>query len=795
MRTLITESPYLEQSAYTFERPTWPVHWVSHPDAGDAPIVVAYRLRFTLRQATTIRLHVTADERYELFLDDQRVGRGSERGDIDNWFFETYDFALPAGDHTIVAKTWRLGPAGPSPYAQMSVRHGFFCSGEGSQLDQFSTGIAPWDCKIITGYSFTSPAIAAGFCVVGARTNIRSRDFPWGFETGDGWVPAVSIAPARQAAQVGEAPPQWLLRPAVLPAMMDDSIRVGRVRHIDTGGESFNRPVIAAENRADEFAMWDQMVAGNGTASVPANATRRVIVDLDDYYCAYSELTVSQGHSAVINMLWAEALYQPINERDKNQRWRKANRNDVTGLCFRGIGSQFEPDGGAHRTFAPLWWDAGRYVQLTITTADQPLVIESFILRQTRYPYQWQSTFKSSDQRLNDIIAPARRSIEMCSHETYMDCPYYEQLMYVGDTRLQVLATYANTTDDALPRKALLMFDVSRRSGGLTQARYPTRVSQVIPTFSLWWIGMLHDFLMWRGDRAFLADRMSGARAVLDAWRQHINSDGLACCPPGWNFTDWVPAWRDGEPPNGHRGPNGTINFQFVWILRQAAEIEEYLDEPELAARHRRTANGFAAAALRAFWDESRGLIADDLAHQHFSEHAQCMAILSGSVTGEFRDCIGNNLITAPDLDRCTIYFAHYLFETFRVLRRPDALFHRLEEWFALKPLGFKTTFEMPEPSRSDCHAWAAHPWFHFYATILGIRPASPGFATVRIEPQLGPLQWAKGTLATVRGSIIVKAVQTQGMTSANVVLPSGLAGTLVVDGKENQVPLDPVSR
>src|SRR5438270_7586287 len=97
MRILIPTTPFLEESRYTYERPTWPAKWISHPDAGDSPIVVAYRLRFSLPEQSNLRLHITADERYDLFLDGQYVGRGSERGDILNWFFETYEFDLAAG--------------------------------------------------------------------------------------------------------------------------------------------------------------------------------------------------------------------------------------------------------------------------------------------------------------------------------------------------------------------------------------------------------------------------------------------------------------------------------------------------------------------------------------------------------------------------------------------------------------------------------------------------------------------------------------------------------------------------
>src|SRR5690606_36896205 len=119
-------------------------------------------------------------------------------------------------------------------------------------------------------------------------------------------------------------------------------------------------------------------------------------------------------------------------------------------------------------------------------------------------------------------------------------------------------------------------------------------------------------------------------RAILDAFGRYINADGLIEAPYGWNFTDWVPSWDIGTPPGAQHSVSSIINFQMVMMLRKAAELESFFDEPELAARARRLADAMAAATVERFWDASRGLFADDLEHAHFSEHAQCMALLSG---------------------------------------------------------------------------------------------------------------------------------------------------------------------
>ncbi|MGB9620053.1 MAG: alpha-L-rhamnosidase, partial [Armatimonadota bacterium] len=124
------------------DRGKWPCKWICCPDTGPAPLVTAYRREFSLREHAVIRVHVSADERYELFLDGERVGRGPERGDRENWFYETYDLDLQAGEHVIVARVWSLGAM--SPYAQMSVRPGFILAPEGNFIDLLGTGVASW---------------------------------------------------------------------------------------------------------------------------------------------------------------------------------------------------------------------------------------------------------------------------------------------------------------------------------------------------------------------------------------------------------------------------------------------------------------------------------------------------------------------------------------------------------------------------------------------------------------------------------------------------------------------------
>lgn len=783
---IVHDDPFADRTRpYWGERGDWPASWVDLPGRSltDASVAL-FRLQFEVAKAATARVHVSADNRYRLFLDGHPLGRGPERGDPLHWNFESYELDLARGRHVLLAQTWWLGEK--APYAQMSIRPGFILGAEAPWTDVLSTGMASWEGCAFPGISFELSGLTWG---TGAKEQIDGGLYPWGWEDGTvgEWRPVCAVAKGMAAATKNEIPPFWLLTPATLPPMREDPRHAGRLRHLAAGAAA--QPVRASAHLAAEAQSWTGMLAGRGPVTVPAHTSRRAIVDLEDYCCAWPRLEVSGGKGARVRIHWAEGLFEPGKHCTDGpldlSRAGKGHRNEIEGKNFVGAGDVFLPDGGAHRIFSTLWWAAGRYLEVLVETADVPLTIEALGIVETGYPFTIESAFTCDDPRLARVIPLATRVLQMCSHETYMDCPHYEQLMYVGDARLEILATYALTRDDRLPRKALACFDASRRLSGLTQSRYPSRVNQFIPPFSLWWVCMVHDYWLWRDDPAFVRTLMPGVRAVMESFRQLVGGNGLMSAPNGWNFIDWVkqPLWVWGMPKDGDRGVSSILNLQFALALARKAELEGDCGETLLARRDRDLATRLVRAVFAAFWDEGRGLVADDLEKTRFSEHAQCLALLSGLAPRGKARRVTAGLLGDLDLARTTIYFSHYLFETLYALGRGDRILERLDLWFELEANGFKTTPEEPEPSRSDCHAWGAHPLYHYFASLLGIRPVASGFSRVRIAPQLGPLKRVHGSLAHPRGVIDVNVALRDGRLTGRVTLPAGVTGQLVWDG------------
>ncbi|GAB4456320.1 MAG: hypothetical protein OHK0029_14010 [Armatimonadaceae bacterium] len=795
-RVIIKDDPYRDRDAGKDwnKRGIWPAQWIALTEKPEEPFVAAYRCRFTVESDATVRVHVTADERYELFLDGERIGRGPERGDAENWFFETYDLSLATGEHTLVARVWSAGFE-KMPYAQMTVTHGLLISPQDDAfLPLLGTGTAPWEGKVLTGYTFTHPTAAWG---CGWNQMVDGAQFPWDFERGegDGWSEVRVVEPGATAQTRNDTNALHRLTPAILPPLLDTPRQCAHVwmvadlkdaREEEAGKLTSTIPVRAADNIGDEQTSWQALMDGSGSVTVPAQTRRRILLALDDYYCAYPEVATSGGKGSRIRINWQEALFTGEDHRTKGKR------DEVEGKFFTtiwsrvdGVGDSFLPDGGENRVFHTLWWQCGRFVEVVVETGDEPLILSRFTLRETRYPLESVAEFTADEERLLKIIPLAVRTLQMCAHETYFDCPFYEQLMYAGDTRLEVLTTYTITHDDRLPRKAVRMFHASRLPHGLTQSRYPSKVRQVIPPFSLWWIGMVHDFALYRGDIDYVRTVLPTVRTVMDAFLSYRNADGLVQAPPGWNYMDWVPEWKGGIPPDGMDGASSSINFLFALALTYAARIEEWVGEPEMASRALRLAGEQFSRTSAAFWNEERGIYADDLAKQHYSEHSQCLAILSGLEVPARIERMQEGLLQAEDLSRTTIYFTHYLFETFRTLGLPEALLNRMQLWFDLESLGFATLLEHPEPSRSDCHAWSSHPLFHYFATLLGIRPTAPGFTEVEIAPLFGPLTHLKGKMPHPSGEIVADLTRSNGKISGEIILPPGVTGVFRENGKE----------
>lgn len=760
-----------------FERGQWPCRWVHPPADFTPPGVTAFRRHFHIAQARNVRVHVTADEDYDLYLDGHLLGRGPERGDPSCWFFETYDLALEAGEHCLFARVRALGPA--APRWRISLRPGFFLAPEETGLlAEIGTGVAEWECRMLPGYSFAPPFTHDRFSI-GYNCLFDGELMEPAAENGggEGWETAPRGLPGAAPGQRNRYPATHFLAPAMLPPPRRSALPNAQVRALQRTikGDSTLVPWTGTTADTDLATAWTTLLREQQTLVIPAATRMRVLVDLGSYFCTELSMRLGASTGAAVEVRWAESLFEDTGFEIKGRR------NVVEGKYFFGIGDRFLAAAARATEFTPIFWRAGRFVQIEVETREFPLTIEHFALRETRYPADLHLDFSSDDARLAEIIPPALRTLEASAHDALVDGPYYEQMMWAGDGVQTTLCHYVTHQDAALVKKAILLFDQSRTLDGLTRARWPARDTMVIPPYSLSWVRMVHDFAFWRNEPDFVRARLPGVRTVCDAFLGFRGDDGLIRINRGWNFVDWVPGWSDGVPPGADGGANATLNWQFVHALTMVATLEELAGEPELAARARRIAAETAAACVTAFWNNGRRLFADEPGGRTFSEHGQCFAVLSGLLPDAIRAKIA---LTAGDgMAPCTISFRHFLFEALGILGHADAILDGIAGWNEYAGYGLTTLPEGPEPSRSDCHAWGAHPLYHLVSTILGLRPGAPGFTSVAIRPQLGRLQAASGSIPHPSGQIGIRLQRAGDAYDACISLPPNLTATVICGG------------
>ncbi len=741
----------------------WKAAWIRHPDGPAREFgVFHFRKTFTLPAVPKrFVIQVSGDNRYELFVNGRRVATGPARGDLNHWRYETLDIApeLQPGKNVLAAVVWNYAEF--APMAQMMNETGFVVQGNGADEALVNTD-ASWKALKDEGVEAIhyDASNMGGYFVVGPGERVDASRYPWNWEKPDyddsAWIPAQVITRAAPRGAL-DSPSRWFLIPRNIPLMEEATERLARLV------------------RSQEVEAASDFLGGHSPLTIPANSHATLLFDQAHLTTAYPELLVSGGRGSKVTLTYAEALF-------KNHE--KRNRNETEGREIFGYQDEFFPDGGAHRLFRSLWWRTYRYLQVDVATQSEPLVIEDLHGAFSAYPFQMRAQFGSDDPALAKMWEVGWRTARLCAHETYMDCPYYEQLQYGGDTRIQVLISLYMTGDDRLVKNAIESLDESRTPEGLTQSRYPSRLPQYIPPLSLFWIDMMHDLWWYHGDTEFLRGYLPGARNVLVWFENRLAPSGLLGRMEWWNFVDWPEAFHDGVPPQEANGQSSMLSLQFVAALRAAADLETALGSAQQAEHDRALASRIAAAVYKSCWDPARHLIADTPARKRFSQHANILAVLEDAVPPADQAALMKTVLSDTSLTPATYYFRFYLFRAMKKAGLGDQYLDLLGPWRQMLALGLTTWAETPEPTRSDCHAWSAHPNFDLLATVAGIEPAAAEFRQVEIRPHLGALHELKATLPHPQGEIRVEYQRGGKSFTADVVLPEKLSGWFEWGGK-----------
>jgi alpha-L-rhamnosidase len=756
----------------------WQAAWIACPDAPQKDTGIFYfRKEITLPSVPAhFWVHVSADNRFLLHVNGQYAGEGPARGDLFHWRFETIDLApmLRPGKNVLAATVWNFGTR--APVAQMSNRSGFMLQGD-TKAEAIADTDASWQVKQEHGRGLAATNGLSGYYAAGPGERVDGRATTWDWD-----APSVADAGAWYAAEMighaamreaQDADNNWELVEDRLPPMEHQLVEAGK-------------PV-----RVDGLAATPAFPAQ--PLEIPANTHVTLLLDNSVLQTAYPDLTISGGRDAEISLTYAEALY--------DAQGNKGNRNEIAGRHIEGLSDEFISDGRERRSFQPLWWRTWRYLQIEVTTKSTPLRMETLNAWFNAYPFEEKASIAGDIPDLQKLWDTGWRTARLCAHETYMDAPYWEQLQYVGDTRIQALISYAMTGDSRLARQAITNIEASIIPEGITQSRYPSRLPQFIPPFSLLWVDMLHDYWMYVNDEPLVRETLPRTRGVIDWYASHLRPDGLMGRVKWWEFGDWTSGYVDGNPPQEADGGSTFLTLQFIEALRDAGELERQYGSRERADSYQAMMEKASDALNRLSWDVRYGVYADTPAKKSYSQQANVLAvwqdvaplaaqkaILQRTLAAqEGKDAVLDGK-TVPPMSAMSYYFRFYLSRALEHASLADLYVGQLTPWYDMLKLGLTTWAEKPEPTRSDCHAWSASPNYDLLTVVTGIHPDAPGFSKVRIEPHLGRLHELHASMPHAGGAIETAYKRDESGWTATVTLPEGLSGRLI--WQEHEYPL-----
>ncbi|CAK7226325.1 hypothetical protein SBRCBS47491_006191 [Sporothrix bragantina] len=713
-----------------------------------------------------IPLQVSADTRYRLYLNGHSISFGPCKSYLGRWNYETVDNIRPwlrEGQNVLAARVLRFSSTHPGCLSMIrSAQPGFLLACSLPQ-ETIATDTS-WKCyrdeatKLVDDDAWDyrlGPQFLGLNETVDGRLSLSYQNWT-DVEYSDSTWPMAVIQRTSTRKMSPMLTPHRLV-PREIPALTEE------VAQFDGATKSSGSDSLSTSD-------WTQLVTAGVPVTVPANTVHTVDIFSSALTTGFIDLQCTldgpEDDGVSVQLLYSECYETPWTD---GQPRNKGDRTDFTNGELYGPSDTYTPHKGDNH-YSPFWWRTFRYIHLTVTTAASPITFTGLSYRSTHYPLRVASTIQSSSPLLNDLWTVSLRTLQNCMHETYEDCPFYEQNQFAMDARTQILLTYLVSRDDRLARKTMRGFYASRRDDGLVETHYPCPGRAIsIPTFSLFWVLMVWDHMVYFGDEALVRYYLGGIDGVLGYFERHLNEQGLVGqfdvdSGETWAFVDWVDEWR--TPGRGFTGmavprayySHGAATFHsllYAYTLLKASELCTFAGRHDTAREYKQR-HGDLVAAVKAYcFDKDSGFFLDGPGTMdERSQHVQVFAVLAGCLDSEEEK---HALMRKSVLEREKHSLAQASFAMGFYVFRAVALAGVYEEcwptliqpWQTMLDQNLTTWAESSSMVRSDCHGWSAVPLYEIVTEVLGVEYRSAAYVergdkrekeerneTIRIAPR-----------------------------------------------------------
>jgi hypothetical protein len=402
------------------------------------------------------------------------------------------------------------------------------------------------------------------------------------------------------------------------------------------------------------------------------------------------------------------------------------------------------------------------------------------------------ASFECSDPLLNEIFAVGLRTVDLSALDAYVDCPTREQRAWTGDSVVHQMVDLVANPDWSMPIWHPQLATMARTDGMLHMAvasDFADDDRTFVPDWSLMWVHSVWNLYRYTGDRDVVAELLPVAERTLRWFESFLGDDGLLRDVTGWVLIDWASFYS--------RGCSSTLNAVWVKALEDFAEMSDWIGNAGSAAWARNRYEG-VRNAFDLFWDEERGVYIDHVLggvpQRPAAQHGGAAALWAGivpesrinrvaSVLTDRSRLIRHSFVMDPvtptggstgygymltgypepewDVENQMVeaepFFRFVVHDGLARAGRADLIADLCRDWKVFLDAG-ETTWPECWTGGTRCHGWSSTPTRDLIQHVLGITPAEPGYAAVRVVPNLGDLDWARATVPSPHGFITVEA-------------------------------------
>ena len=425
-----------------------------------------------------------------------------------------------------------------------------------------------------------------------------------------------------------------------------------------------------------------------------------------------------------------------------------------------------------------------RYVRIRFLRGAPIATFKTIRLEGIYDPVEYKGSFESSDPLLNRIWETGAYTAHLCMQDGIWDAVKRDRGRWIGDIDIE-----GRVINTVFGNPGILEGTLRSIAENTPSAQHING----IPSYSALWITSLYSLYQHTGDKAFLESQHAALLRILHRMDQDVGPDNLLVdTAKGWEFVDW--SWGlYGRTPEARIG----TDLQYVRGYSDAVQLLKYLGDASNAANYAKRDTAMTIAAQSYINPATR-----TLGGTWQLNALAVMDHIGGEGSGSKNEAIWSQVLSHvkqnSSVDQViSPYFNAYVLDAMSSLdHRTEALAWLRSYWGGMLNEGATSFWESydlrwpktnPELSLqadgtsgyfvSLAHGWSSGPTAWLSENVLGITPASPGYDTVDIRPNLLGLDFAHGSVPTPHGVISISLDKQHGVA---LDLPAGIAQATV---------------